>query len=506
MSGLDLAAIFSLNHIVFNMLGVAIGIIFGAVPGLTSTMGVALFIPFTFGMEAVSAFALLLGIYCGSVYGGAITAVLIRTPGTAASAATVLDGYPLAMKGEAFAALSGATIGSAFGGLFSCLALILFAPQLARIALEFGPPEYFAVGLFGLSIVSSVSGNNILKGVLAAMLGLMCATIGMDPITGEARFTFGTLKLMAGVDLVSALIGLFAISEVLSKLETLYHAALAVENVRGKIIGVKILLANTVNLIRSSAIGTVIGVIPATGSATAAWLSYNEARRASGEAHLFGKGSYEGLLASETANNAVTGGALVPLLTLGIPGDVITAILLGALMIQGLTPGPMLFTEHASVVHGIYGMMVLSQIFMLLLGLLFIKAFVRVLKVPQRILMPFVLVLCFVGAYTINSSVFDMQVAVVMGLVGYAFTKTGFPLPPVLLGLILGPIIESNFRRSLGISQGSLSIFLSRPLCACFILVAFCAFCWPLIRNMVDARNASRLKAAQTPPGAEDSP
>ncbi len=481
----------------FNLMGVAVGIIFGALPGLTATMGVALFLPFTFGMDPISAFALLLGIYVGGIYGGSITAILIRTPGTPAAAATVLDGYPLAQKGEAFGALSGATIASFIGGLISCLALIMLAPQLARVALQFGPPEYFAVGLFGLSIVSSLSADNVLKGVLAAMFGLMLSTVGMDPITGSTRYTFGNVTLMGGIDFVSSLIGLFAISEVLAKIEntgTLGQVG-GLKHVGGKMISVKTLTANLVNLVRSSLIGTAIGIIPATGSGMASWLSYNEAKRASKEPGKFGTGSYEGVIASEAANNAVTGGALVPLLTLGIPGDVVTAILMGSLMLQGLTPGPQLFTDYPAVVSGIYAMLILANVFMLILGLIGINAFVRVLKVPPSVLMPCVLGLTFVGAFAINNSIFDMRVAVLMGVVGYLFTKTGFPVPPILLGIILGPIIESNFRRAVTISKGSMDIF-CRPISLVFILLAVAAFFWPLVRDYRASRKRKRASRA----------
>ncbi len=492
----DLAVIFSPAHILFNLMGVAIGIVFGALPGLTATMGVAIFLPFTFGMEAVTAFALLLGIYVGGIYGGSITAILIRTPGTPASAATVLDGYPLAQQGQAFAALSAATIASFVGGILSCVVLILLSPVLANFALQFGPPEYFAVGLFGLSIVSSLSADNMLKGVLAAMFGLMLSTIGMDPITGTTRFTFGNVNMMGGVDFVSSLIGLFAISEVLSKLES--GKALALEGLKhvgGKLMSLKIFAANAVNMIRSSVIGTIIGIIPATGSGMASWLSYNEAKRFSREPEKFGKGSYEGVIASEAANNAVTGGALVPLLTLGIPGDVVTAILMGSLMLQGLTPGPTLFTEHGDVITGIYAMMILANVFMVVLGLAGINVFVKVLRIPVSVLMPCVLGLTFVGAFAINSSVFDMKVAVLMGIIGYLFTRTGFPVPPILLGIILGPIVEANFRRAVTISQGSLSIFL-RPISLAFILISVAAFCWPIFRAWMDRRKAAAASRA----------
>lgn len=493
----DLASVLSLSNILFNLAGVVIGIIFGAIPGLTATMGVALFLPFTFGMDPVASFALLLGIYVGGIYGGSITAILIKTPGTPSSAATVLDGYPLAEQGKAMESLSMATIASFIGGILSCVALILLSPQLAKIALSFGPAEYFAVGLFGLSIVAALSSGNLLKGLLSALFGLLIATVGMDPVTGAMRFTFGNINLTGGIDFVSALIGMFAVSEVFSKLETINAdtGMSGLKGVKGKIVGAKILASNTVNFLRSSIIGTIIGIIPATGSGVASWLAYNEAKRASKHPELFGKGAYEGVAASEAANNAVTGGALVPLLTLGIPGDVVTAVMLGALMIQGLTPGPLLFTENRGVVTGIYVMLILANIFMLLVGLLGINAFVKILKVPTNILMPIVLMLCFVGAYAINNRISDIGLALLMGIVGYLFNKVDIPVPPMLLGIILQPIIEANFRRAMTISHGDISTFVTRPISLVFILISVGSFFWPIISGYIKRRKNGSVAA-----------
>lgn len=474
--------------------GVAIGIVFGAVPGMTATMGVAIFLPFTFGMNPVTAFALLLGIYVGGTYGGSITAILIRTPGSPAAAATVLDGYPLREQGKALEALSLAVLVSFIGGIFSCLVLILVAPQLAAISLKFGPPEYFAVGLFGISIVTSLSSNNIIKGVISGLLGLLISTIGMDPISGVTRFTFGSINMMGGIYFVAALIGLFAVSEVLNKLEKIKDSIYIneFEKVTGRFVKFSVIKDNFFNLIRSSAIGTVIGIIPGTGGGVASWLSYNEAKRVSKNPDLFGKGAYEGVVAAEAANNAVTGGTLVPLLTLGIPGDVVTAIMLGALMIQGLTPGPMLFVENREVVTGIYVMLIIGNIFLLILGLIGINLFVKILKVPSRILMPVVMVMCFVGTFSINNNVFDIKVALILGIMGYLLDKGGFPLPPMLLGIILASIIESNFRRALTMSQGDYMIFITRPICLSFIIISIIAFLWPIIRSLVQKSNKKR--------------
>jgi putative tricarboxylic transport membrane protein len=478
-----LVDILTLTNVFFSFLGVLVGITFGIIPGLTATMGVALFLPFTFGMDSIASFAFLLGIYCGGIYGGSITAILIRTPGTPAAAATVLDGYPLTTQGKAMEGLSLATIASFLGGIFSCIMLILVAPILARFALKFGPTEYFAVGFFGLSVVSRLSSKNLLKGFLGACLGLLIATIGTDPLTGTFRFTFGLGSLMGGVSFVSALIGLFAIAEVILKIETICKNEVKkrIDCIGGKFISFEVLKDNTINFFRSSIIGTIIGIIPAVGSGTASWFSYNEAQRFSRCKEKFGKGSYEGLAASETANNAVTGGALIPLLTLGIPGDIVTAIMLGALMIQGLTPGPRLFAEHADIVHGIYLMLILANFFMLIIGLMGTKLFVKILKIPTCILMPVVLCLCFIGSYAINNSLIDMRMAFLMGILGYIFEKTDFPVPPVLLGMVLSPIIELNFRRSWAISHGDLSVFLTRPISGFFIIISFLSFLWPVV-------------------------
>lgn len=483
---------FTLASVLFCFIGTCIGIIFGAIPGLTTTMAIALFLPFTFGMEAIPAFGLLLGLYCGGVYGGSITAILINTPGTPAAAATALDGYPLARQGKALEALSLATLASFIGGIFSCIVLILVAPQLAKVALSFGPPEYFAISFFGLSMVATLAADNIVKGIIAACFGLFIATIGIDPIAGSLRFTFGTIHLIAGIDLICALIGLFAISEVFSKLETIYRdkGLGHMEQIKGKFVTLKILKANAFNFLRSSIIGTVIGIIPATGVGMANWVSYNEAKRATRHPELFGKGSYEGVAASETANNAVTGGAMVPLLTLGVPGDTMTAILLGALMIQGLAPGPKLFIDSPEVVTGIYGMLALANFFMLAVGLGLINLFVKIIKVPAKVLMPLVLIMCFVGSYAIQNSLFDVYVTLVFGVIGYLLIKAKFPIPPILLGIILGPLIESNFRRSITMSRGDMSIFFTRPISAVFIGIALIAMVAPVLREKLTAKKA----------------
>lgn len=468
--------------ILANLLGVILGIIFGALPGLTATMGLALIVPLTFGIPPVVAFSALLGVYVGAVYAGSITATLIGTPGTAAAAATLMEGPALTKKGESKKALTMTTVASFIGGIFSCVALILISPQLAKVALSFGPPEYFALALFGITIVAGVSGDSLLKGVIAGLMGLFIATIGMDPITGTTRFTFDIPELLNGVDVIPALVGLFAISEILTRLEK--KGENIVDTIKTSTVSLKAseVSRNWFNLLRSSSIGTFIGIIPATGSGVAAFVAYNEAKRVTKEPEKYGKGNIDGLAATESANSAVTGGALVPLLTLGIPGDVITAVLLGALMIQGYSPGPTLFTEDTSLIYGIFTALIIANIFMLIVGLGASRLFPKLLKIPEGILMPVIAVFCVLGAYSISNSSFDVLIMLIFGILGYTMLKVGLPLAPMLLSLILAPIIEKNFRRAMVISENEFSIFVTRPVSLVILIVTLIVFVG-IIRN-----------------------
>lgn len=490
----------SLTNLLWNFLGVAIGIVFGAIPGLTATMGVALFLPFTFKMEVVQSFALLLGIYCGGTYGGSITAILIRTPGSPASAATVLDGYPMAKRGEAGKALTWCITASAIGGLISCVVLTFFSGTLASWALKFGPSEYCAIGLFGLSIVASLSGKDIKKGALMAGLGLILTTIGLDPIFGTVRYTFSSTALTGGISFVPVLIGVFAVSEVLTNLENMKRPHLKdekIDKVDNARLSWKEFKGQIVNLLRSSIIGTFIGIIPATGSGIAGWISYNTAKNADKNPESYGNGNPGGIVASEAANNAVTGGALIPLLTLGIPGDVVTAIMLGALMLQGLTPGPTLFTKNPDVVYGIYVMLFVANIFMYIQGKLGVKLFAKALEIPMNVLMSIVMLLCMIGAFGVANSIVDMFIAVLFGVISYLLRKVGYPMPPLLLGMVLGGTIESNYRRAMIISQGSLSIFVTRPITLAFLLLAVFMCFYPTIQNKLAARKQAKAKKAE---------
>lgn len=445
--------------------GVIAGITIGALPGLTATMGVALLTPLTFSFPATTGLVMLCGVYCGAIYGGSISAILLRTPGTPAAAATVFDGHALVLKGQAGKALGMSVIASVCGGMFSALALSFIAPQLAKVALAFGPPEYFAMGLFGLSIVSSISGNEVIKGLLAATFGLLVSMIGLDLVTGYPRFAFEIPDLLNGVSFIPVLIGLFAVAEVFIAAEAAIEAGKIDVKVAGHLPSLSEITGCLPTIFKSSIIGTMIGIVPAAGGDIGAFVAYGIAKRSSRDGDKFGTGVLDGVAAPEAANNGVTGGALIPLLTLGIPGDAVTAIFLGALMLQGLRPGPLLFTEHANVVYSVFAGMITANIVMLFVGLLGIKFFSRVITIPKQILTPIVFILCVVGCYAINNSMFDIFVMMVFGLIGYLMNKLNFPVSPIVLALILGPMIEGEFRRSLLMSYGSTTVFFTRPIC-----------------------------------------
>lgn len=463
----------SWEAIIANMAGVFLGIIFGVIPGLTAVTGIAILIPLTFGMPVMTGMSALLGVYVGAIYAGSVTAILVNTPGTAAAAATLLEGPALREKGFAGKALTMTTVASFLGGIFSCIALIVISPQLANLAMRFGPPEYFALALFGLSIVAGLSKGALLKGITAALVGLLISTIGTDPVTGTIRFTMGSTHLLNGLSFVPALIGLFAVSQVFIKIKE--KDTLSGENpeVPSDKLTWKEFRANWKNILLSSIVGTFIGIIPATGSGTASYIAYDQVRRFSKKPDQFGKGTLEGIAATETANNAVTGGALIPLLTLGIPGDVVTAVILGGLMIQGLTPGPLLFQDHADTVYGMFTALILANVFMLLFGLLAVGLFVKVLRIPQGVLMPFIIVFCVLGGFAVNNSSFDVWIVLLFGVIGYLMVRFDFPLPPMLLALILAPLLESNFRRAMIMSGQDLSIFITRPICLLFLGITF---------------------------------
>ncbi len=457
-----------------NFVGVVLGIIFGSMPGLTASMGIALLIPLTFGMPSVQAFAMLLGMYAGAIYGGSISAILLGTPGTVAAAATALEGPHLTAKGQSRKTLEMATFASFFGGTLSAVFLALCAPLLANVATSFGPAEYFALAVFALSVVATITSGHMLKGLASACIGLYLATIGIDPVSGDFRNTFDSTYLINGISLVPALVGLFALSQVFLSIEKSLCGQVSIlqqKNCSNEGLSYKDIWIHKFHLLRSSLIGIFIGIIPATGPSAATFIAYAEAKRFAKKPELFGKGSLEAIAATESANNSVTGGALIPMLTLGVPGDVLTAIMLGALMIQGLAPGPMLFEEHGSTVAGIFAAFFISNFLILLLGYMVVRFLGKIIIVPTAILMPLVLVLCTVGSYGAQHSTFDLAIMAAFGLLGYTMLKLHIPQPPLLLAMILAPLAESNFRRALAISRNDFSIFFTSPIaCAIFFI------------------------------------
>lgn len=480
--------------------GTVCGIWVGLMPGLSSVMGMSIMLPVTLSLHGSNGIMMLLGIFCGAIYGGSITAILLNTPGTANSAATCLDGNPMAIKyNQPGRALSISTTASSFGGLFSAIMLLVTAPLLAKVALKFSAPEYFALAVFGLSVVTSVSSKDVVKGVLGAILGLLLATIGMDSFTGDFRLTFGTVYLTGGISFIPVLIGLFAFSQGLINVEEEFGAAIK-EKAKAKIERVlptrgdlKLIFPT---LLRSSLIGTVIGAIPGTGRDIAAWVGYNEAKRWSKHPEKFGDGAPDGIAAPESANNAISGGALIPLLTMGIPGDACTAIMLGALMMQGITPGPLLFTEQTAKVYLIIAGLFFANIAMALVGFSGIRIFSKIVNVPNRIMTPIIFVFCFVGTFAINHNISDVSLMIICGILGYFLIKMDFSIPPIILGLILGAIIENNYRRSMALSDGNALVFFQRPI-SCALLVLgivslFYPFFFPIIKRRLSARKAAR--------------
>jgi putative tricarboxylic transport membrane protein len=445
-------------------IGIVIGVVGGAIPGISATMAVALALPFTFPMEAINGILLLLGVYKGGIFGGSIPAILIKTPGTPASSATILDGHPMAERGEAGRALGMALWASCTADFVSNLALIFFAGFLASFALSFGPPEFFALILFSLTIIAGVSGESLLRGALSALLGLLLATIGLDLVYGTNRFTFGDPNLMGGLNFIAVLIGLFAIPEVINMVWHPTGHMGKMQKLGSKWVTFAEYKRCFRSILRGSFIGVFLGSIPGIGAAPAAFLSYSEARRKSPNKANFGKGEIEGVAASEAGNNGVAGATLIPLLALGVPGDVITAIIIGAFMVHGLQPGPMMFVLNVDIIYGLFIGLILSSGILFIVGGLAIRGFRPVADIPKRILMPMVLVLCIYGVFAVNNNIFDVGVMFVMGWVGFAMMRLHIPAAPFLIAFILGPLLEDNFRQAMLMSGGSPEILLRGPI------------------------------------------
>ncbi|MGE4283365.1 MAG: tripartite tricarboxylate transporter permease [Clostridia bacterium] len=438
------------------IMGTVVGIVIGALPGLTAMMAVSILVPVTYSLDPTAGVLMLLGVYCGANYGGSISATLVNIPGTPSAVMTTLDAYPLAKQGKAGLAIGIATMTSTLGGLFSVFTLALFSPLIASIALKFTSLELFSIGLFGLSVIAYISPGSTLKGLISGVIGLMLATIGSDPITAVPRFTFGNMNLFSGIQFIAAMIGLFGLSEVLMSFEKKSADIQKSEfyEVKDPFECFKYLKEIWGNIIRSSIIGTIVGAIPGAGGTIASIVSYAQEKKISKHPEELGKGSIHGITAAEASNNACTGGAMITLLSLGIPGDAVTAILIGAFVIHGLTPGPMLFTTNFDLVSAIFIGMFMINIFILLLGLFGAKYFARLMLVPKPIMNTVILILCVVGTYGVQNSMFDVYTMLIFAVLGYFITKLSLPKAPIVLALILGPLMESNLRRWIELANG----------------------------------------------------
>lgn len=484
--------VFSPAVFINMLLGVAAGICIGALPGLTATMGVALLFPLTFGMETTMGILMLLGIYCGAIYGGSITAVLLHTPGTPASAATAIDGYVMAKRGEGGRALGIVTISSYLGGVVSVICLILISPQLARLALRFSSAEFFLLAIFGLCIIGNVSGKSLEKGIICGCIGILVATIGVDSVTGYLRFsTFNgkaILNFIGGISYIPVMIGLFAMSQAFEGVEEIFTVGKTEVKIN-RVLPTKKDMKLVCRIAPiTGLIGTFIGIIPGAGADIGAFVGYDVARSMSKNRDEFGKGVVEAVSGPEGGNNGVTGGAMIPMLTLGVPGDAVTAIMIGALTIKGLNPGPMLFTNHKVLIYSIFIGMFLANTIMVIMGISCLKIFTQVLKVPKSILTPVIFVLCVIGSYAMNNNLFDVGVMLVFGIIGYFLTKVKIPTSPAILGLILGPMAEKNFRTALLKSGGSISVFFSSPICWVFLILILLSVFGSRFRNMLLGR------------------
>jgi len=456
------------------LFGVTVGLIVGALPGLNDNITLAVLIPITFGMDPHVGMMILVGIYCAACYGGSIPAILLKIPGTASSIVTTLDGYPMTLKGEAGKALGIATTSSVFGGLMSSLVLMFIAPFLAHQALKFGPPEYFALTILGISTVAGMAGKSLLKNLIAGVIGLFIAMIGMSPQTGFPRFYFGNNYLLEGIPFVPMLIGLFGITSILELAEHIVKEK-DIKHILPKatrILPTKKMIKRLLpTWITSGTIGNVIGIIPGAGMLMAIYLSYDVAQRRNKDKE-FGTGVPEGIASAEAANNAVVASSMVPLLSLGIPGNSASALFIGALMIQGLRPGPSLFVDHPTIAYSIIVGFFVANLFMGPLGILVSKFLATyILRIPRQILSGVIVALCATGAFAISNSIFNVWIMIIFGIIGFVFNKLNIPHSPLILTMVLGTMMERNYLQSMVLSKGSWSIFMQRP------LSAYCCLC-----------------------------
>ena len=481
-------------NLLFVTVGVIVGTLIGALPGIGPVSGLSILIPLAFGMNPISAMILMCGIYYGCMYGGTITSVLMNVPGESASIMTCLDGHAMARQGRAGPALTIAAIASFIAGTFSVVMLTVLAPPIAEAALSFGPPEYFALTLLGLSAISGLTGKSRAKGYAMALLGLGLAMVGIDPIDGAQRFTFGNLELMDGLGFLPVAVGMFGLGAVLAMVEQPVELEIMKTSLREMLITKKDLKDSAMPIARGSIIGFLIGVLPGAGATIATFLAYAAEKRISKTPELFGTGMIAGVASPEAANNSSTGGAMIPLLTLGIPGSGTTAVLLGMLTLFSLQPGPLLFTKNPDFVWGLIASMYIGNVMLLVLNIAFVPAFVAVLRVPYKVLAALIAVFCLVGVYSVNYSVQDLWIMLAFGAIGYITLKMDYPQAPLLLALVLGGFMEVSMRQSLKMSHADISIFFTRPIAAVIMISVIVILLWPLLSRLRPRSAAQEVK------------
>jgi putative tricarboxylic transport membrane protein len=486
INGFGIATTF--QNLSYCLIGAIVGTIIGVLPGLGPIAGIALLIPATFGLNATSAIIMLAGIYYGAMYGGSTTSILLNVPGETASVITCIDGYQMAQKGKAGPALAICAIGSFIAGSIGIFGLVFLAPPLAEAALAFGPPEYFSLMVFGFIVLSNVTGTSLLKSLMMSIVGLIIGTMGIDPVSGDPRFTFGSVPLLGGIEFVAVAIGLFGIGEVLTNVEKpqeLLDEKVLVPSLRELYPSVQDLKKSFFPILRGTGIGFGVGLIPGPAPVIATYASYMVEKKVSKHPEEFGKGAIEGVAGPESANNSACQAAFIPLFVLGIPFAPPTAILLGALLIHGVNPGPLMISQHPELFWGVIASMYIGNFILLLLNLPFVPLFANILRIPKRILLPLVILFCITGMYTVNNSVFDIWMMLLFGGLGFIMRKWAYEGAPMLLALVLGPKLEVAFRQSLMISHGNFGIFIDRPVSVIFLLATGLFLIVPMARLLI---------------------
>ena len=476
------------DNLLFCFIGVLIGTLVGVLPGIGPVGAISILLPATFRMSPVPAIIMLAGIYYGAMYGGSTTSILVNIPGEAASVVTCLDGYEMAKQGRAGPALGIAAFGSFIAGTLGLIGLMLFATPLAEFALKFGPPEYFGIILLGLTLLTYLSHGSVIKAIMMGAFGLILSFIGLDPINASPRMTFNVLQLWDGIDMVPLAMGLFGISEVLINIEKSATPQILKTKIKNLFPSVLDWMQSKGAILRGSILGFFLGILPGGGAVISSFVSYSIEKRISKEPEKFGKGAIEGVAGPESANNSATAGAFVPLFTLGIPANIVMALLFGALVIHGMRPGPFLLKDHPDLFWGVISSMYIGNVMLLVLNLPLIPLWVQVLKIPYRILFPLILLFCIIGSYSLKNSVFEVLLMFIFGIVGYLFRKFDYEAAPLILAFVLGPMFESNLRQSLTLSKGSFSIFFTRPIAAVTIILAIILLITAFIPYFTKAR------------------